>query len=156
MPADAPAEELPALVWASAFEIGNAKVDGEHRELLVDINNLSRFLAEGREWSQVVTLGKQLRDKCFAHFRDEQAVLKRSRYAKLAAHEREHRNIERQLDDVIACVGGATRPSRAEVEAVLYLRSMLIHHFFRYDIAYKSHVLHARSKGSRSRSRKTR
>jgi hypothetical protein len=40
-PGDVPAEARLALVWVSLFETGNAKVDREHRELLIDINNLS-------------------------------------------------------------------------------------------------------------------
>ena len=51
---------------------------------------------------------------------DERSVLQSSKYGKLAAHERQHRYIEQQLDDVLACIGGVTRPSRAEVEAVLF------------------------------------
>ena len=151
MAADTPAAKLPPLVWASAFESGDAKVDREHRELLADINNLSRCLAEGKDWPGIVAMSRKLRDKCFAHFRDEQTVLERSKYRRLAAHAREHRHIEKQLDDVLACIGGTARPYRAEVEAVLYLRSLLVHHFFRFDIAYKAHLLGASSKGSRSR-----
>jgi hemerythrin-like metal-binding protein len=132
------------------------QVDGEHRELLVGINELSHCLAEGRKWSKIVGISKRLRDKCFAHFRDERAVLQTPRYGKLAAHERQHRYIEQQLDDVLDCIGSVTRPSRAEVEGVLFLRSMLIHHFFRYDLAYKSHLQRVRIKGSRPRSRKAR
>jgi hemerythrin-like metal-binding protein len=150
-----PAEELPALVWAGEFETGDAKLDGEHRELAIAMNNLTRLLAEGREWSQIVTLTKKLRDKCFAHFHDEEAVLERLKYRKLTAHTREHRYIEKQLDDVLACISSVARPSRGDIEALLYLRPMLIHHFFRYDIAYKSHLLHARSKSSRLTQRKT-
>ena len=148
-----PVEQLPALVWLGAFETGNAKVDGEHRELLADMNNLSSCLTEGREWSRIVGTSKQLCDKCVAHFRNEWKVLKESRYRKLAAHEKQHRYIEQQLDDVIACIGAVARPSRAEVEAILYLRSMLIHHFFRYDLAFKSHLLQAHTKTSPSRLR---
>ena len=148
-----PVEQLPALVWLGAFETGNAKVDGEHRELLADMNNLSSCLTEGREWSRIVGTSKQLCDKCVAHFRNEWKVLKESRYRKLAAHEKQHRYIEQQLDDVIVCIGAVARPSRAEVEAILYLRSMLIHHFFRYDLAFKSHLLHAHTKTSLSRLR---
>jgi hemerythrin len=90
MPVHAPVEDIPALVWVTAFETGDAKVD---RELLVDINELSRCLAEGRNWSQIVRISRLLRDKCFAHFRDERAVLQNSKYSKLAAHERQHRYI---------------------------------------------------------------
>ena len=155
MPAHTPDEDIPALVWVTAFDTGDAKVDREHRELLVDINELSRCLAEGRNWSQIVRISKLLRDKCFVHFRDERAVLQNSKYGKLAAHERQHRYIEQQLDDVLASIGAVTRPSRAEIEAALFLRSMLIHHFFRYDLAYKSHLQRVRSTGARPRSHKT-
>jgi len=156
MPQDMPVEELPALVWLGVFETGNAKVDGEHQELLGDMNDLSRCLTEGREWSRIVGASKQLRDKCVAHFRNEREVLRESRYRKLAAHEKQHRYIEQQIDDVIACIDAVARPLRAEVEAILYLRSMLIHHFFRYDLAFKSHLLQAHTKTSTSRLRGTR
>jgi hemerythrin-like metal-binding protein len=145
------AEGLTPLVWASAFETGDVKVDDAHRELLVDINNLTRLLAEGGEWAQIVVMSRRLCHKCFAHFRDEEAVLERSKYRKRVAHAGEHRYIEKQIVDVLAHISGIARPSRAEVEAVIYLRSMLIHHFFRYDIAYKSHLLQTRSTGSPSR-----
>jgi hemerythrin len=148
-----PVEELPALVWLSAFETGDAKVDGEHRELFADIDDLSSSLIEGRGWSHIVGASKQLRNKCFAHFCNERKVLKESRYRKLAAHEKQHRYIEQQLDDVIACIEFVAGPSRAEVEAILYLRSMLIHHFFRYDLAFKSHLLQAHIKSPQSRLR---
>ena len=151
MSVESPGGELPPLVWLSAFETGDATVDREHLELLDDINSLSRCLAEGKDWKLVVTMSKKLRDECFAHFRDERTVLERSKYPNLAAHEKEHRYIEKQLDDVIATIDAVIRPSRAEVEAVLYLRSLLVHHFFRFDIAYKAHLLGASSKGSRSR-----
>jgi hemerythrin-like metal-binding protein len=156
MPAHSLAEAIPELVWITAFETGNAKVDGQHLELLVDINDLSKRLAEGRDWSQIVNISKQLRDKCFAHFREERTVLKKAKYGRLAVHEREHRHIERQLDDVLACISNVPHPSRGDVEAVLYLRSMLIHHFFRHDIAYKSHLLRARRQRSWRISRKAR
>src|SRR5262245_47678034 len=120
MPQDMPVEELPALVWLGVFETGNAKVDGEHQELLADMNDLSRCLTEGREWSRMGA-SKQLRDKCVAHFRNEREVLRESRYRKLAAHEKQHRYIEQQIDDVIACIDAVARPLRAEVEAILYL-----------------------------------
>jgi hemerythrin-like metal-binding protein len=155
-PGDVPAEARLALVWVSLFETGNAKVDREHRELLIDINNLSNCLVEGRKWPQIVRMSKKLRETCFAHFRDERVVLERSKYVKLATHERQHRYIEQQLDNVLAYIDGVARPSRAEIEAVLYLHSMLIRHFLRYDIAFKSRVLHARNKDSPSRLRKTR
>ncbi len=138
MPEAAAAEELPPLVWLSVFDTGNTKLDGEHRQLLADINDLTRLLCENREWSEVVALSRQLRDECFAHFIDEEAVLVRSKYRKLGAHAREHRYIEKQLDDVLICISGVAQPCRAEIEAVLYLRSTLVHHFFRYDIAYKA------------------
>jgi hemerythrin len=114
------------------------------------------MLAEGRKWSQIVARSKRLRDKCFAHFLDEEAILERSKYKKLVAHAGDHRSIEKQLDDILASISRVARPSRAQVEALRYFRSMLVHHFFRYDIAYKAHLMRTRSKGSRSRPSKTR
>jgi len=124
MPAHVRADDLSALVWATAFDTGDAKVDCEQHELLVDINELSRCQADasGRRLSGSANCCATSASRIF---RDERSVLQSSKYGKLAAHERQQRYIEQQLDDVLACIGGVTRPSRAEVEAVLFLRSML-------------------------------
>src|SRR5438067_11671182 len=102
MTPDEPAAKLSPLVWLSAFETGDPAIDDEHRELVLDINELSVLVTNGREWSEIIAKGKELRDKCIAHFRDEQRVFEKTRYEKRAAHAREHQHVQQQLDRILA------------------------------------------------------
>jgi len=155
MTADAAATELSALVWASAFETGNPEIDREHRDLLLDINDLSELLARGEGWRPVVDRSRKLRDSCFRHFCDEERTFAKTKYQKLRLHKMEHRSIEQQLDTILAFIEGVKHPSRVEIEAVLLLRAILVNHFFRFDIEYKAHLLELRRpKVTRSRASK--
>jgi hemerythrin len=145
MTAEAAAKKMPPLAWASAFETGDARIDEEHRSLLVDINDLSELLTRGQEWSLVIDKSRQLRDECFNHFDDEERVLEIAKFERLAPHKAEHRFIEQQLDKILTFMKNVTTPSQAETEAALLLRSTLVNHFFCYDIAYKTHLLRLRS-----------
>jgi hemerythrin len=149
MSTDWPIAKLSPLVWVSAFETGDSTTDEEHRELLVDINELSDLLTRRQSWSLIVAQSRRLRDRCLDHFQDEEGVLERAMYDRLLSHKTEHRLIERQLDSIVAFIADSQAPSRAETEAVLLLRAILVNHFFRHDIAYKAYL-------SRPRGRKRR
>jgi len=147
MTADWAGLKFSPLVWASAFETGDPEIDEEHQELLRDLNDLSELLALGQEWSLVVDKSQRLRDKCFEHFQDEEVVLEEAAYEGLECHKIEHRVIEQQLDGILSFIASVALPSRAATEAVLLLRSILVNHFFRYDISYKKHL--SRSRGQK-------
>ncbi len=135
---------LSPLVWVSAFETGDPEIDKEHQELLLDLNDLSELLVQGQEWLLVVGKSQRLRDRCFDHFQGEEVVLEGAAYEGLECHKIEHRVIEQQLDGILSFIANVAIPSRAAIEAVLLLRSILVNHFFRYDIPYKTHLLRSR------------
>ena len=144
MTSDAADSRFTPLVWLSEFETGHPDIDDAHRQLLADINALSHLLARRPEWSQVLGKSRQLRDRCFKHFEEEEEVLENTSYDKLATHRKEHLMVKRQLDEILVQISKAKIPSRVEVEAVQLLRSILVNHFFRYDILYKVHLLQQR------------
>ena len=138
--------KLSPLVWASAFDTADPDIDSEHRQLLVDINRLSQLLAEGAAWVLVVRRSQKLLDRCLVHFAHEEEVLEGAKYDKLALHKKEHGIVKQQLEDILAHLAETEVPSRVELEAVLLLRSILVNHFFRYDITYKAHLVQQRTK----------
>jgi hemerythrin-like metal-binding protein len=146
MTSDAAVSTLSPLVWLAEFETGCPSIDDEHRQLLVDINALSDLLVQGAGWLQVLDKSRQLRDKCFEHFDEEEEILENASYDKLAAHKKEHLIVRRQLDDILGRLGKVAVLSLVEFEAVLLLRSILVNHFFRYDILFKAHLLRQRGK----------
>jgi hemerythrin-like metal-binding protein len=146
MSSDSAIAKLPPLSWATAFATGDRKIDGEHRELLVAINDLCDLLAQGQGWSLIAEKSRRLRDRCHDHFLDEESVLEKAMYKKLEFHKKEHCLVAQQLDNVIMVITDSRIPSRTRIEAVLLLRSILVHHFFVYDLAYKAHLLKPRDR----------
>lgn len=146
MRSDAAVTTLSPLVWLAEFETGSPGIDDGHRQLLLDLNALSELLVQGAAWLQVLDKSRQLRDKCFEHFDEEEEVLENASYDKLAAHKKEHLIVKRQLDDILGQLGKVAAPTLVEFKAVLTLRSILVNHFFRYDIVYKAHLLRKRGK----------
>jgi hemerythrin len=147
-----PIRQLSPLVWLSVFETGEEVPDRQHRKLMADINNLTELLFEGRRWSSIVVKSKELHEDSLEHFRAEEEMLKRIGYALLPQHRTIHRELARQLDNIAGHLARITQASQADIESALYLRSMLVDHFFRQDFAYKAHVLEAReSRGGNQR-----
>jgi hemerythrin-like metal-binding protein len=137
---------LAPLVWLSSFAIDEETLDRQHRKLMADINELTDLLFEGWPWSSVAAKSQELKEDSFEHFKTEEEILKKTAYPQFSQHCALHREIERQLDEIIRQLVLVHRASRGDIEAALYLRSMLIDHFFRRDLAYKSHVMKARGR----------
>jgi hemerythrin-like metal-binding protein len=134
---------LSPLVWVPVFGVDEESLDRQHRKLMLDLNELTALLAEGRPWSSVVAKSEELQRDSVAHFEAEEEMLKKTAYPRLPQHRADHGHLVRQLRDIVGHLAEVRRPARRDVEATLYLRSMLIDHFFRKDIAYRSHVLNS-------------
>ena len=141
---DPAVSKLPHLVWLVAFDTGCPDIDDQHRQLMADCNALSDLLAQETAWPRILHKSRELRDRCFEHFDEEEEFLENASYDKLRAHKKEHVIIRRQLDDILAQVSKVAVPSQVECEAVLLLRTILVNHFFRHDIAYKAQLLRQR------------
>jgi hemerythrin-like metal-binding protein len=135
---------MSPLGWLPALAVGEERLDREHRALMRDINELTDLLFESPSWSSVVAKCEKLREDTIEHFKTEEEVLERTAYPQFARHRSIHRHLRQQLDELIGHIVRVPRASRTEIEAAIHLRSMLIDHFFRKDIAYKSHVLRSR------------
>lgn len=135
---------LSPLVWVAVFGVDEEGLDRQHRKLMLDLNELTTLLVEGRPWASVVAKSEELRSDSEAHFKAEEEMLNKTAYPRLRQHRADHGRLVRQLHDIVGHLAEVRRPLRRDVEAALYLRSMLIDHFFRKDIAYRSHVLKSR------------
>lgn len=136
----------PALVWIESFGVGIPELDDDHRQLVADAGAIVEAIRARRPWREVETLAGLMVERCRAHFRREETVMERDRFAALAAHKREHARIEAELQDVLSRIGGSDPPAPGMIEAALELREMLIDHLLRYDLAYKSHGMYVRGR----------
>src|SRR5215472_4578648 len=143
---------LSPLGWLPAFGVGEERLDREHRKIMRDINELTDLIFEGPSWPSVVAKCQTLAKDTIDHFTTEEEVLEKTGYPQFGPHRSIHRQLRRQLDDVVGHLLRVRHASRTDIEAVLHLRSMLLDHFFRKDFAYKSHVSNVIRSSSRTTS----
>lgn len=133
---------LEPLPWLDILETGNAQVDGEHRQLIDDANQVHALVSEGATWEQVVTTARAMRERCALHFATEDKVLKATRFPDVDRHLRAHRRILLEIDTILQDIEGAEQPTRLHWELVLSLRGILVDHLLRDDLKYKSHLMY--------------
>jgi hemerythrin len=135
---------LSPLVRLPGFAVDEERLDQQHRKLMADINELTDPLFEGHPWSSVVAK-REIARRQYRAFRSGRGASEGGGiYRQSHQHRSNHRALERQLDEIIGHLARAQRASRGDIEAALYLRSMLIDRIFRKNIAYKSHLMRSR------------
>lgn len=144
---EGPGESAPfELAWMESLEIGVPEIDRDHKNLIEDANAITRALVEGRDRNVIVDRIARMRRDCSAHFRREEAILRRDRFTGLEAHVAEHRRIECEIDDISDMLLTMDGPEQLMQELVLSFRTILIDHLLRYDLRYKSHLLDRRGR----------
>jgi hemerythrin len=139
---------LQPLSWLPILETGYAEIDGQHRELIDDANTVYELVATQGGWAELTAaVGKMHRD-CALHFAAENKLLSSSGFSDAAAHALEHSRVLDQVAQIHGTIRAAPAPTRLHWELALTLRSLLIDHFLRYDLRYKSHVMYHQPFGS--------
>jgi len=114
------------LDWQPAYEVGFAKIDGEHQTLVQAMNDLHAALDQGRDKAEIAKILNFLRDYTVSHFGMEEALMLRHNYPGASAHFAAHSELVMQVSDFIADY----RTGRiVSVETLLtFLEGWLIHH----------------------------
>jgi len=133
---------LQPLPWLPVLETGHSAIDSQHRELIADANVVQDIVVQRGEWADLAAaIGKMHRD-CTLHFADETKLLASSGFSDTAAHELEHQRILDEIGEIHGIIRAAPTPTRYHWKLALTLRSLLIDHFLRYDLQYKSHLMY--------------
>jgi hemerythrin-like metal-binding protein len=133
---------LLPLPWLPVLETGNPAIDRQHQELIDDANTVQALVVREGAWTELVAaIGKMHRD-CAIHFADESKLLAASNYADAAEHALEHQRILGEIGQIHGIVRSAPTPTRYHWELALTVRSLLVDHFLRYDLRYKSHLMY--------------
>ena len=83
--------KLVQLIWRSAYECGNAVIDGQHRQLFNDINTLLGAMLGERKTDEVAALVQVFIADVMQHFEEEEALIKAAGYPGAEDHARQHR-----------------------------------------------------------------
>ena len=130
------------LEWIDAFESGNAEIDGLHRKLVRDCNDLLLLVEKDAGWPLILTEARRLVENCIEHFRMEERLLEQTRFPRCADHAAEHRRLEREMQALIVRMEQVDGSQRVHREYPAALGPVLIDVIIRHDLDYRSHLLH--------------
>ena len=133
---------LRPLPWLPVLETGFAEIDAQHRALIEDANAIQAQIAGRGDWDKLAAAVAKMHRDCQLHFADESRLLSGSGFSDATAHALEHERILREVADIHGIVHATTNPSPLHWELAATLRGLLIDHFLRYDLKYKSHVMY--------------
>lgn len=125
----------PALPWLDSFDVGDARIDGEHRALLEVASDLCALAATTAPAKVVRGMARELIAVVEAHFESEEGLFPTIAFPEQRAHVREHISILAALN-VLLLRDGPAAPDVAAATA----RLLLVEHMIRHDLGFKSWV----------------
>lgn len=130
-------EAKTVLLWRDEMGVGQADIDGDHRQLVAIINdfeNIARRLPEDRALHETL-IG--LHDYAAYHFAREEAIQQACGYPHLESHRQEHKELLGEINAMARryFVDRTEKVTKASLsEAARFLRHWLVDHIIRSDL----------------------
>jgi hemerythrin-like metal-binding protein len=126
---------MPDIVpWRAAYSVGIPQIDDQHKGLVRLINNLQHAMMAGTGKSALSSIINDLIRYTEIHFEFEEAMLQQHDYSDLAAHQREHQELTRQVCELRSKLQSGELVITMEV--LRFLKNWLTHHILDRDQDY--------------------
>lgn len=126
---------LHTLPWLASFDVGDNRIDGEHRALIDCANDLCALAGTRPPAHLLRAAARELIALVEAHFESEETLFPAIGYTERQSHVREHLAIRDGLHRLL--LGEA---KMAPPEAAATVRLMLVEHLLRHDLGFKTWV----------------
>lgn len=127
------------LPWLASFDVGDDRIDGEHRALMACANDLCLLARAQPPRDTLRRAGRELIALVEVHFESEEALFPLIGYTRRQAHVREHLVL---LDSLRALILKDRTLEPPLVAATV--RLLLLEHILRHDLDFKTWVEEAR------------
>lgn len=84
---------MPLMNWDSSLDVGVAKMNHEHQQILALMNRIYDARQAGQSGAAVISLVDQLGQVTLDHFRDEEAYMEETEYSGIASHRLIHKDL---------------------------------------------------------------
>ena len=130
------ANQMQPTEWLASFETGSSLIDDQHRELLAYLSKLKDLMESGRgeeAHAECLTFRKMFE----AHYADEEELLRQAGFPRMDAHLATHEESRQSLNGVFSSCGAACK-NNTSGGCIEELLSILVHHFLKGDMDFKS------------------
>lgn len=122
------------FAWLPSFSVGEPRLDEEHRRLFALIGELDSSIKDPEACPDSGPLIAELSDFMATHFASEEALMRSLDYPELAAHEREHESLRRDLAAYRARLDCGDRNLLSELDG--FLKDWALRHTLLIDRLY--------------------
>ncbi len=121
------------FIWEKKYATGILKIDAQHQYLFALTNRLLRNVAENVSLATIAVTIAQLQDYVDEHFKHEEAMLRRVKYADLPRHIEQHRKLRSQLNEYSV---GLKDNSLTPTNFARFMQGWLSRHILSEDLKY--------------------
>ncbi|HSO43729.1 MAG TPA: bacteriohemerythrin [Rhodospirillales bacterium] len=127
---------MTVLRWQPAMKLGIPGIDADHKRLVGLLNTLHYAMIAGDDRSGLGNVLKELVDYTRTHFAREEALMERSGYPELEAHQAIHRRIAAAMEEHRATF--LDEPDAFDMEEFYdFVSGWLLHHVLGEDMKLK-------------------
>ncbi len=119
--------------WEKKFATGILEIDAQHQYLFALTNRLIRNVAENVSLRTIAVTIAQLEDYVEEHFKREEAMLRRAKYAELAKHMEQHQKLRSQLAQYASRLQDQSLPI---TDFARFMQLWLSKHILQEDMRY--------------------
>jgi len=129
--------------WEPSLETGYLRIDNQHKELIVALNNIINASKHGKAKEEIIKTVDFLADYTVMHFSTEEKLMEQLKYPDYASHKDQH---DKFKDIVIKLIKKMNHEGPTE-ELIEYITALigkwLVHHIkdvdFQLAVFLKSH-----------------
>ncbi len=124
--------------WNNSYSVKVAMCDQQHQKLFEIMNQLAGAMRMGKGQEAVDGTLNNLLEYTQTHFQDEEALLEKTNYPHLAAHQQMHRTFVMKVQALQSLTKTGKRAHSMQV--LTLIRDWLTHHIQKADKQYSAHL----------------
>jgi hemerythrin len=126
------------MAWNSNYSVGVKRCDEDHQKLFALIDDLHEAMRDGKGSEIAQSVVKELEHYTRVHFSAEEALMVRTKYPGLAAHQVEHQ----KFVDKVAHFRTELKEGTAgqAIQISMFMNDWLIKHIKQTDQRYSAHL----------------
>ena len=130
---------MARVTWSDQLSVGVSSIDDQHRKMVSLLNQMHDGMMAGKGKIALGGILQALIQYTTIHFTHEEDLLLRSDYPDRVAHQKEHADLLRQIQNIrrqYETVG----PSAVTIPVMSFLENWTMNHITGADMRYREHL----------------
>lgn len=92
---------MAQIEWREEYSVGNSAIDGEHKQLIEQINHMYELLAQSKDTLKIEIMLDQIQTDISAHFALEELLMAKAAFTEYEEHRKDHETLLDHINDMV-------------------------------------------------------